>query len=232
MALNRVSPVGAQGRCGSCYAFGAVSVAASAHAIAHGAPAVAFSEQQVLCGSRANPYGNLGCSGGWLDAALQYVLDTGLLPAAASPYTASTAACPTYSAEELAANATALISAYALAPACTGDGSEARAYFEEHLLTGTVFAGVDAGVAGFATYGGGVFDAPVGPGRAINHALQIVGMGVDAPTGLPYWLCKNSWGPGWGEGGFVRIRRDSHNTAAQGCGAIAILSFAYTVTGV
>jgi hypothetical protein len=40
----------------------------------------------------------------------------------------------------------------------------------------------------------------------INHAVVIVGYGVDAATNIPYWKVRNSWG-NWGEQGYFRIRR-------------------------
>ena len=43
--------------------------------------------------------------------------------------------------------------------------------------------------------------------RPPNHALVIVGYGVDYHTGLRYWKVKNSWGELWGESGFLRIQR-------------------------
>lgn len=35
----------------------------------------------------------------------------------------------------------------------------------------------------------------------VNHAVLLVGYGVDDCTGEKYYKLRNSWGPGFGEGG-------------------------------
>ena len=38
--------------------------------------------------------------------------------------------------------------------------------------------------------------------------LQLVGYGTDAEHG-DFWIVRNSWGPEWGENGFIRLKRES-----------------------
>merc|ERR1712039_1074244 len=51
-------------------------------------------------------------------------------------------------------------------------------------------------------YGGGVFHGCSSWGDAVlDHGVQAVGYTKDA------WIVRNSWGPGWGEEGYIRISR-------------------------
>ena len=50
---------------------------------------------------------------------------------------------------------------------------------------------------------------------------MIVGYGNDT-DGTPYWTIKNTWGPNWGEDGYVRILRD---LTAGGPGVCGINSY-------
>lgn len=42
----------------------------------------------------------------------------------------------------------------------------------------------------------------------LNHAVVLVGYGVDSETNLPYWKIQNSWTDQWGDGGYFRVLRD------------------------
>merc|ERR1719198_2131471 len=55
------------------------------------------------------------------------------------------------------------------------------------------------------SYGGGVFSgcSRSASGADLDHGVQLVGYSKD------YWIVRNSWGPHWGEKGYIRISRAS-----------------------
>ena len=50
---------------------------------------------------------------------------------------------------------------------------------------------------------------------AANHA--VLGVGWGTLNGVDYWLIKNSWGPKWGDNGYVKVKRGIIKTNHQ-CG--------------
>jgi C1A family cysteine protease len=44
--------------------------------------------------------------------------------------------------------------------------------------------------------------------NSLNHEMVIVGYGVSGTT--PYWIVRNSWGTGWGQAGYIFIRRGTN----------------------
>ena len=78
-------------------------------------------------------------------------------------------------------------------------------------LMGPVAASIFAG-ENFVFYGSGIFlDKYCKRYQPTNHAVLIVGYGTDK-KGVDFWILKNNWGRAWGEGGYMRLRRNSQHS--------------------
>lgn len=75
---------------------------------------------------------------------------------------------------------------------------------KKSLKNGPIAIALDANSFFFRFYESGVIDLPSDYSYGLNHAVMLVGYGKD--KGGEHWIIQNSWGPGWGDKGFVRLR--------------------------
>lgn len=183
-----------QGECGSCWAIaaqGAVELQASMLSN----QSLSLSAQGML-GCTPNPHecgGTGGCGGATPELALQWATQNGIVSTSSVPYTAESV-CPKQ----------------VMKPQVTIGGfvqlKENRAKEVLQTLAGVGPLAVAVDASQWSLYSSGVFDncakEPV-----VDHAVLLVGYGEDKSLRLPFWKIRNSWGPEFGEQGFLRLRR-------------------------
>jgi len=190
-----VTPVKNQGGCGSCWAFASAETLESFYAIASGKLVELAPQAFVNCVQNPDSCGGTGgCSGAIPELAYNLTRDKGVPLESALPYTGRDGKCAPYT-------AAVKVSGYVNVPS-----NDALAVETALATQGPVAVAVAA--SPWMLYGGGVFDGCSKQGASgsdLNHAVQLVGYGLEGSEG--YWVIRNSWGPGWGEQGYIRISR-------------------------
>jgi C1A family cysteine protease len=210
-----VAPVKNQGSCGSCWAFSAVGSLESAYALKTG-QLVEFSEQELVsCDD--NDY---GCQGGLMDSAFDWIerSSSGLCSETDYPYSSGVSS----------AKGECLKNTCTPVPDSVPKGYVDVPANEAALLAaiaqhGPASVAIEADQSAFQFYHSGVLTGPCG--THLNHGVLLVGYGVDAASGTPFWKVKNSWGAGWGEAGFVRIQRGKRWPLGGECGIATKASY-------
>ena len=81
-----------------------------------------------------------------------------------------------------------------------------------------VSVAIEADHQSFQLYAGGVYSAK-DCGTELDHGVLLVGYGMDPKSKKHkhFWKIKNSWGPAWGEDGYIRIAKGGSGDEGQ-CG--------------
>ncbi|KAL2636295.1 hypothetical protein R1flu_007774 [Riccia fluitans] len=186
-----VSEVKNQGKCGGCWAFSTSGAIEGINQIVTGS-LMSLSEQELIdCDTKYEK----GCDGGLMDNAFDYVADNGgLHTESAYPYRAVQGTCI----RDTLNGPVVTIDDHA-------DVTENNEYdLQKALSNQPISVAIEAGGHDFQFYANGVFTGPCG--TKLDHGVLAVGYGTDA--GKDYWIVKNSWGPEWGESGFIKLERN------------------------
>lgn len=186
-----------QAGCGSCWAFSAIGAMECALAREGGISADLSEQWLVSCTGAGS------CGGGWHTTALDYLQcggqedpcgGSGAILETSFPYVADDVPC------ECPYTHPYCLDSWFVVGSVDGVASVdqiKQAIYDHGPVSVCVYVN-DA----FGAYTGGVFNAC--EYFWINHAVVLVGWDDNAgPEGV--WILRNSWGPSWGESGYMRI---------------------------
>ena len=161
-----VAPVMDQKNCGAGWAFAAVGSLEGRYAIKKGLLLQLSQQQLIDCAG--GPYGNEGCKWGFVDAALTYARDYGMILLSDYNYFGYERDCCSYKVFK------AIVKNKALQYV---EPNNLKA-LKSAIAQGPVSVAIAAGSFEFRQYSGGIFNSEL-CGTRLNHGLVAVGYGYD-----------------------------------------------------
>lgn len=187
-----LSDVKDQGACRSCTAFSVAATMESAFKLIspnyYYYPPTISAQQFLDCGA-------VSCQGGWVGDVFDYASRMYLLDDYYSPYLAYENPYNCYASQLY--NAYYGISMYEKVN-FPGNFGLVLAVMQQPVVIA-----IEASSSAFLTYRGGIFEDTSCYANGVDHTMVVVGYDLDATP--PYWVLRNSWGTGWGEGGYMRL---------------------------
>jgi len=196
-----LSKVQYQGICGSCWAFTSAAVYEANYKMKNN-KILDISEQFFLDCAK-DKYGNDAgsCDGGWYGGVFDYLMQNGAFLESDMPYKGKEGFC----AVQKKSNYKIIKWGYIRRDAGIPSVQEMKEAIAKY---GAIAATVKVTPA-FQAYKSGIFDehAKVSGPNDVNHAITIVGWDDNKKA----YLVKNSWGPAWGEGGYIWVEYGCNN---------------------
>ena len=160
---------------------------------------IKLSEQQFVdCDPKSD-----GCDGGLEAYAFQYAKKNPQELETDYPYTAKTGrSCKATASKEI-------VKATSYTSVPKRSDKQLKAAIDAQPTCVAVEADTD-----FQYYKSGILNAP-NCGTNLDHAVTAVGYGAD-DQGNEYYIVRNSWGPSWGEEGYIRMAAGQNGAGTCG----------------